>query len=112
MGTQVVSAGPQARKTIQSAEAAPTHTGVSRIAMISLSHFTAADYSRKRLAVKTLSAWTRTKNAGDGRQGGEGQKSQGGVKHRITGQTVCNKSVTFRQGFFSPNRTFLQRNTD
>src|SRR5690348_1476215 len=52
IGTQVVSAGPQARNTIQSAEAAPAQTGISRIAIKSLSHFTAADYSRKVLAVK------------------------------------------------------------
>ena len=40
--TQIVSALPLARRTIHNAEAAPTHTGSSRIAMMVLHHLARA----------------------------------------------------------------------
>lgn len=42
-GTQVVSSLPVARRTDQSAEAAPAQTGKSRIAMIILHHLGTAE---------------------------------------------------------------------
>lgn len=62
IGTQVVSAEPHARKTLPRAEAAPMQTGMSRIAMISFSHFTAADYSKIVLIAKPC--WKRAVRRG------------------------------------------------
>ena len=64
-----------------------------------------------RVALKVAKFDQCTESAGDGRQGGEGQKSQGGVKHRITGRDVFNKAqppwltiYRFFQKYLSMNR--------
>src|SRR5438067_2410606 len=53
MGTQVVSAGPLARRTIPSAPTAPIQNGIRTSATISFSHFTAAASFQKTNCVET-----------------------------------------------------------
>src|ERR1041385_7626858 len=100
IGTQVVSAGPLARRTIHNACAAPTHTGVRITATISFSHFKGRDYSKKRPGFETGTK-RRTANAGDGRQGGEGQKSREELNTASPDEPFVTDCVAARQGFSS-----------